>query len=84
MKRGRRRNSKTEVDALSVVDLVEAVERFGAEFYFTGSGSLRVRNMEKLPPALREQFYEADGAQLVAWVKSRKTENKEKSECRTL
>jgi hypothetical protein len=72
MKRGRRHNAKMKIDALSVVDLVDGMERFGAEFYFTGAGSLRVRGLEKLPAALREQLYAADGAQLVAWLRSRK------------
>ena len=72
MKRGRRHNSKTKIYALSVVDLVDGMERFGAEFYFIGSGSLRVAGLEKLPAAMREQFYAADGAQLVAWLRSKK------------
>ena len=72
MKRHRRHTVKPKTDAMSVVDLIDGCERFGAEFYFTGAGSLRARHLEKLPADLRNQFYGADGAQLVAWLKSRK------------
>jgi hypothetical protein len=70
--RHRRFKTKPRPEALTIADLVASVERFGAQFQFTGAESLRVRGLEKLPSALREAFLNCDGAQLVAWLKSRK------------
>ena len=38
---------------ISVVDLVETMERLGAEFYFSQAGTLFVRDLDLLPGYLR-------------------------------
>lgn len=69
--RRRQGYAKTKIETLSVVDLVDGLERFGATFRFTGAGSLLIGNLGKAPAALRQAFLDCDAKLLVAWLKSR-------------
>ncbi len=70
-----KRRGKNGADAGSAIgpaQIVEALEGFGAEFRFTPAGSLIVRDLGKAPTALREMFFQCDGAQLMAFVRGRR------------
>jgi hypothetical protein len=67
------RTAKTNPsDIITPAVLVEALERYGAEFHFTPAGSLIVRNLGKAPAELRAMLFACDGAQLVAFVRGRR------------
>ena len=55
---------------VTVPDLVEAMQRLGASFFFSQAGTLLVRGLNALPCYLRDSFYECDGKSLVAYVKA--------------
>ena len=55
---------------VTVPDLVEAMQRLGASFFFSQAGTLLVRGLNALPCYLRDCFYECDGKSLVAYVKA--------------
>jgi hypothetical protein len=74
--RHRRFKTRTKPEALTIADLVEGMERFGASFYFSGNGSLMVRNLAKLPAALVDQFLNCDGRALTALIRSREGNGK--------
>lgn len=74
MKKQRGRfSAKPKPPVFSAADVADAMEASGAEFRFSECGSLFVAGLQKLPEALRELFFNCDGAQLVAYVRSKKT-----------
>ena len=55
---------------ITVPDLVEAMQRLGASFYFWPARTLFVSGLNAMPCYLRDSFYECDGQTLVAYIKA--------------
>ena len=55
---------------ITVPDLVEAMQRLGASFYFRPAGTLFVSGLNAMLCYLRDSFYECDGKTLVAYIKA--------------
>ncbi len=55
---------------IEVPDLVEAMQRLGASFFFSQAGTLLVMCWNALPCYLGDSFYECDGKSLVAYIKA--------------
>lgn len=60
---------------INVIDLVQAMERLGAEFYFSHAGTLFVRDLDLLPGYLRDEFYQCQEKSLVHYLKSRQLQD---------
>lgn len=58
-------------EVITSAHVVDALESLGCVFKWTPGGSLVVANLGNAPLPLRELFFESDGAQVVAYIRSR-------------